>query len=240
MIYYSEKRMLMFSKYLLLSLFVVSSSFSGILGLEERGVEVEIASAKNHCFIIKRQVPKACKEVFIDNETLWEENYADKDVPDICKSTFVKTQGHILPMELFPDVETFGELEVLDFIKKMQKNSDFLLVDSRREHWYKYRTIPTAINVPFIHFDEKKREVKHFNKALKVFGVTETKPGEYDFSKAKTLVLFCNGSWCNQSARMVFSLLEIDYPAEKIKWYRGGIQNWLSANMTSSREVINQ
>ncbi|NOR56121.1 MAG: rhodanese-like domain-containing protein [Sulfurovum sp.] len=228
----------MFSKYLLLSLTVSSYAFCGILGLEERGVEVEIASAKNHCVIIKRQVPKVCKNVFINNETLWEENYAEKEVPDICKATFVKTQGHLLPMELFPDVETLGELEVLDFIKEMQKNKDFLLVDSRRERWFKYRTIPTAINVPFIHFDEKTREAKHFTEVLKEFGVTENKPGEYNFSKAKTLVLFCNGAWCNQSARMAFSLLEIDYPPEKIKWYRGGIQNWLSTGMTSTKDIV--
>lgn len=229
----------MFLKSLLLYLTVSSYLFSGILGLEERGVEVDIAAAKNHCFIVKRQVPKVCKDLFINNETLWEENYAEKNVPDICKSTFVKTQGHILPMTLFPDVETLGELEVLDFIKKMQKSDALLLVDSRRERWYNYRTIPTAVNVPFIHFDETKSELKEFKKALRSFGVTEKKPGMYDFSKAKTLVLFCNGPWCNQSARMVFSLLELNYPAEKIKWYRGGIQNWLSTGMTSSRDVVN-
>ena len=40
---------------------------------------------------------------------------------------------------------------------------------------------------------------------------------DYDFSKAKTLVLFCNGPWCSQSPDMIFALLEIGYPPEKLK-----------------------
>ncbi len=35
---------------------------------------------------------------------------------------------------------------------------------------------------------------------------------------------------------MINILLEISYPEENIKWYRGGIQDWLSAGMTSTRK----
>jgi len=229
----------MISKYLLVTLALGSLSFSGILGLEERGVLLSKKSKDNtiKTYLLKRQVPEVCRQVFIDSETLWEGDYAVKEVPDICKSTFVTTQGHLLPMELFPDVETVGELEVLDFIKEMQDNKDFLLVDSRSDRWHNYRSLPTATNVPFTHVGEEKKEHIDFAKALKQFAVTKQKNGEYDFSKAKTLVLFCNGAWCNQSARMVFSLLELDYPAEKIKWYRGGMQSWLNAGLASTREV---
>ncbi|MDH5355719.1 MAG: rhodanese-like domain-containing protein, partial [Gammaproteobacteria bacterium] len=48
----------------------------------------------------------------------------------------------------------------------------------------------------------------------------------FDFSKAKTLVLFCNGMWCGQSPASMKSLLKYGYPAEKIKWYRDGMQAW--------------
>ena len=47
-----------------------------------------------------------------------------------------------------------------------------------------------------------------------------------DFSKAKTLVMFCNGMWCGQSPNNIKSLLKMGYPANKIKWYRGGMQDW--------------
>ncbi len=57
------------------------------------------------------------------------------------------------------------------------------------------------------------------------FGVIEQE-GLWDFSKAKTLVLFCNGMWCGQSPRNIMALVKFGYPAEKIKWYRGGMQNW--------------
>ena len=34
---------------------------------------------------------------------------------------------------------------------------------------------------------------------------------------------------------MIKQLLKIGYPAEKIKWYRGGMQSWLGLGMTSTR-----
>jgi len=58
----------------------------------------------------------------------------------------------------------------------------------------------------------------------------------FDFSQAKTILVFCNGAWCSQSPKMVKALLALGYPPEKIKWYRGGMQTWLSAGMTSTRK----
>ena len=77
----------------------------------------------------------------------------------------------------------------------------------------------------------------HFEYALKHLGVDIDEDGKYDFANAKRLVLFCNGPWCTQSPDMIYALLEIGYPAEKLKWYRGGIQDWLGVGMTSTREV---
>ena len=50
--------------------------------------------------------------------------------------------------------------------------------------------------------------------------------GLWNFSSAKTLVLFCNGMWCGQSPSNIKTLLRFGYPANKLKWYRGGMQNW--------------
>lgn len=48
----------------------------------------------------------------------------------------------------------------------------------------------------------------------------------FDCADAKTLALFCNGMWCGQSPAFMATLLKFGYPAEKIKWFRGGMQTW--------------
>ena len=58
--------------------------------------------------------------------------------------------------------------------------------------------------------------------------------GKYDFTEAKTMVLFCNGSWCSQSPNMIKKLIAIGYPTKKLKWYRGGMHDWLNLSMTST------
>jgi len=222
------------SIFLIFSLFLVYGSS----GFEYSGVMITTTTAdkQQKNYVVKRNIPAECKKVPINNEMLWTGNFAHKDVPEACKSTYVHTKGKLLPMQLDVDLETYGELEVLIFIREMQHNKQMLLIDSRKEKWFKYRTIPGAINMPFHYFKERDTYEFHFEYALKHLGVFIQKDGEYDFSRAKTLVLFCNGPWCNQSPEMIFALLKMGYPAEKLKWYRGGMQDWLSAGMTSTRE----
>jgi rhodanese-related sulfurtransferase len=219
----------------LFPLFLIASSLllSNPQDIEHQGVTVQ-NNGKD--YLVKRMIPKICKEIPINNNMLWTGNYANKKVPEACKSTYVHTKGKLLPMHLDDDLETYGELEVLATLKEMQTNKNLLLIDSRNEEWYEYRTIPGAINMPFRYFKYRDDYEFHFDYALKHLGVVKDKEGEYDFSQAKTLVLFCNGPWCSQSPSMIFSLLEIGYPAEKLKWYRGGMQDWLSAGMTSTRD----
>ena len=50
--------------------------------------------------------------------------------------------------------------------------------------------------------------------------------GLFYFDDAKTLVMYCNGMWCGQSPNNIKSLLKYGYPADKIKWFRGGMQTW--------------
>ena len=48
----------------------------------------------------------------------------------------------IQPMIVAPGVETFGELEVLDFIKTKVKTNEGLLIDARTPSFHKKGTIP--------------------------------------------------------------------------------------------------
>lgn len=125
----------------------------------------------------------------------------------------------IQPFEVTPKVETFGELELLDFIK----NKKGVFIDARLPNWYYKAAIPTARNIPFKLF---LRDTPEREEVLKSLGVEYDKNGKYDFSKAQTLLLYCNGAWCGQSPTAIHALLDIGYPAEKLKYYRGGMQTW--------------
>lgn len=183
---------------------------------------------------IARDYDVRCREVPFNGPTFWNGEYAKTEVPEFCKKTFITTAGKLSPMKMHPQIDTYGELEVLEFLEEMQDDPNMLFVDSRRTGWYEALTIPSAINIPFIYFTERGKWEKEKLKALKLFGVKQTMGG-YDFSKAKTILFFCNGVWCRQSPKMIEALLEMGYPPEKMKWYRGGLQSWLNVGMTSSR-----
>ena len=54
----------------------------------------------------------------------------------------------------------------------------------------------------------------------------------WNFGKAKELLLWCNGPWCDQSPRAIRNLLALGYPAEKLRYYRGGMQDWMVLGLT--------
>ena len=45
--------------------------------------------------------------------------------------------------------------------------------------------------------------------------------------------MFCNGMWCGQSPANIRTLLRFGYPADKLKWYRGGMQDWEILGLTT-------
>ena len=47
--------------------------------------------------------------------------------------------------------------------------------------------------------------------------------------------MFCNGMWCGQSPNNIKNLLKFGYPAHKIKWYRGGMQNWSNLGLSTAK-----
>jgi len=134
----------------------------------------------------------------------------------------------IQPSQLAPGVETIGELEVIEYVKKMAAGDEnILLIDSRTPDWVAKGTIPGAKNIPWTKLNPAKGADPISIAELMTgrFGATELE-GLWDYSNAKTLVLFCNGMWCGQSPNNIKNLLRFGYPAHKIKWYRGGMQDW--------------
>ena len=141
----------------------------------------------------------------------------------------------IQPSTLAPGVETIAEVEMIHYIKKMSDGDDtILVVDSRTPDWVKKGTIPGAINLPWTKLNPAKGAdpISILEIMEAEFGVTESE-GLLNFSKAKTLVMFCNGMWCGQSPNNIKNLLKFGYPAHKIKWYRGGMQDWEILGLTT-------
>nr|CAC9967429.1 hypothetical protein [uncultured Gammaproteobacteria bacterium]CAC9971233.1 hypothetical protein [uncultured Gammaproteobacteria bacterium] len=68
---------------------------------------------------------------------------------------------------------------------------------------------------------------------IKQFGVIDNGSGVLNFSKAKTLYLFCNGSWCGQSPAAIRALLSLGYPESKLKYYRSGMNAWHSLGLST-------
>ncbi|WP_121628005.1 rhodanese-like domain-containing protein [Poseidonibacter antarcticus] len=137
------------------------------------------------------------------------------------------------PIILAKGLETLGELEFIDLMKKAQTDENIAIIDSRKPGWFDRLRIPGAINVPFTNFEEKDTAIEMMEDEM---GVVQNDDGTLDFSNAKTLALYCNGYWCGQTPGMVknakFALLKMGYPVEKIKYYRGGMQAWTSLGFT--------
>jgi len=228
----------MFYRTIFVSLLLTSFINAEKSSFQSEGVSVQMVDAIGHIkhIIVKRDIPDECKKVPINNTMVWTGNYAHPKVPAACKSTYVHTTGSLLPMHLHEEIDTYGELEVLAFIKHMQKDDSMLLIDGRKQEWYDYRTIPGAINLPFHHFKERKSFEFEFEHALRILGVKINEDDTLEFDNVKTIAVFCNGPWCSQSVAMIQALLDIGYPAEKMNWYRGGIQTWLAAGMTTTRK----
>lgn len=140
----------------------------------------------------------------------------------------------IQPMHLPGGVETLGELEVLDYLKRIRQGEvKLMVIDSRTPDWYVKGTIPGAVNIPYAQnmagVATDLPGVK--NTLLDLFSVKEVAES-YDFSAAFTLAIFCNGPWCGQTPNYIRTLLALGYPASKLKWYRGGMQDWCSLGLS--------
>ncbi|MDX1345270.1 MAG: rhodanese-like domain-containing protein [Sedimenticolaceae bacterium] len=139
-------------------------------------------------------------------------------------------RGRIQPMNPFSPhaVETIGELEMLDYIRRLDAGEqDILIIDSRMPGSTQRGMIPLAVNIPYRDLKEEKMA----SIMQEQFGVT---PGEpvWNFRDAKTLVMYCNGPWCGQSPTAIKRLLRAGYPASLIKYYRGGMQSWEGFGLT--------
>lgn len=141
----------------------------------------------------------------------------------------------IQPMRLAPGVDTIGELELLDYLKKLSAGDDSILViDSREKDWLERSgIIPGAVHIAWTELHPAHADPAAIADMLELrFGAVRS-GNLWNFSTARTLVLYCNGLWCGQSPTNIKQLLALGYPAHKLKWYRGGMQSWKSLGLTT-------
>jgi rhodanese-related sulfurtransferase len=114
------------------------------------------------------------------------------------------TWGTIQPLELAPGVLTVAELDVIDHCE-----AGLPLVDTRRLEQHEQATIPGARAIPH-------EEV--------VDRIAELDP-------ERVTVLFCNGPQCAATPHAVEALLAAGYPADRLRYYRGGIHDWMTLGL---------
>ncbi len=139
----------------------------------------------------------------------------------------------IQPISLGAGIETVGELEIIEALRKINAgDKSVLVVDARTRNWLQEGAIPGAVSIPWtkLHLEhtseEELMEILEFE-----LGVVRM-DALLNFENAKTLMIYCNGNWCGQSGTVIRSLRNLGYPEHKLKWYRGGVQAWKMLGLT--------
>ncbi len=118
----------------------------------------------------------------------------------------------VQPMQLLPGVHTIGEIEMLKFLKaRSDGDKNILIIDSRTPDWVRKGSIPSAINIPWTQLYPESSSYQPFvveDLLTSRFGA-KVDDGIWDFSNAKTLVMFCNGPWCGQSPTNIKALVNM-------------------------------
>jgi len=137
--------------------------------------------------------------------------------PDYAKTSRKCPPFCVQPHEVAPGVKTIGELEMLYFIK----DKEGILIDARTESWHVKGTIPGSKNIPFTLIAGRLDEL----------GCVK-KDNKWDCAGAELVAMYCNGLWCGQSPMAIRAMLREGYPADKILYYRNGMNGWESIGLT--------
>lgn len=141
------------------------------------------------------------------NELSGEWAQTSRPCPDFC----------IQPQSPADGVTTIGELELI----AMLQDPEAVVIDSRTRDWFDGGTIPGAINIPYTYVVDE----------LAQLGCEPDFDG-WDCENAKPVALFCNGVWCGQSPSAIRNMIQAGYPADRISYYRGGMQVWRLLGLT--------
>jgi rhodanese-related sulfurtransferase len=100
-------------------------------------------------------------------------------------------------------IETVGELEVIQYLRRIEGGDrSVLVVDTRSSDQVLKGTIPGSVNVYGNHLiaEVGANPIMVEEILIGQFGVSVNND-HFDFSNAKTLVVYCFGIWCGQGPR---------------------------------------
>ena len=173
---------------------------------------ISSASAADQVFITKGKMSIKVGDVTV---------MRNQDQNATINPSFAKTSRKcppfcIQPQQVAPGVTTIGELELVNFME-----AGGMVVDARTVEWHVRGTIPGAVNIPFTQVSTRMNEMGC------------AKAGDkWNCAGAKQVALFCNGLWCGQSPTAIKAMLRDGFPADKILYYRNGMQGWESVGLT--------
>lgn len=119
-------------------------------------------------------------------------------------------------------VETVIEPQVLEFLVDVVGRNAGLLIDARMPADRALGYIPGSVSLPHEALAEPNETQAQILKALGARSFEDI----YNFADAQMLMVFDNGPSQNDSGVLIAHLLEVGYPPEKIRYYRGGMQVW--------------
>lgn len=128
----------------------------------------------------------------------------------------------IAPLQVAEGVQSLDESQVLDFLTTQVAGNIGLMVDARRPEERAVGFIPGSVNLPHSTVAEGN---SFRDDILKALGAREF-DGLYNFADARQLLVYDNGPASNDAGLLVANLLAAGYPAELIRYYRGGMQVW--------------
>ena len=124
----------------------------------------------------------------------------------------------IQPIVPAPGVTPIGELEVMDFLQ----DPEAVVIDGRIRPQFEQGTIPGAVSVPYNEAADRLGEL----------GCIIDFDGFECPADVPRVALFCNGPWCGQSPTAARRMIDAGFPADRIHYYRGGMQNWQMLGLT--------
>ena len=125
----------------------------------------------------------------------------DKDPGMVLVDT---TWGKIQPINIADGVRTVDEIQVHEYQQK-----GLQIIDARKTHFHEESTISGSTNIPHTEIVERMSEL----------------------DRSQPAIFYCNGPQCPQSPTAIKNLLEADYPADKIWYYRGGMHDWVTMGL---------
>ena len=115
--------------------------------------------------------------------------------------------GTLQPMQLHPDLPTIGELELVEHLA-----AGLPLLDTRNGTAFAAATIPGAEHLPHDDLD---------------VAVTRV-------DASVVTALFCNGPQCPATPKVIAALLDAGHPPAMLRYYRGGLHDWISLGYPAS------